>query len=204
MHPLGRFVACIGLAFAAILASSDAAAADCKFDTDETDKFTKERTLGTRRESLEWLFGDYGSSSDESKSSYISAWSDNGAKSLRVDITFSKFVNRVPPPYELKNTLVIPKGSRLLVMMTDGTIVTLLSAKRVNNDSRVTGSYDMPVVEVGARIRYPLNNELIAALTSQSATRLRVEAADTHYDYEIHEKSLDDIGTAIQCLEASL
>jgi hypothetical protein len=202
VHPLGRFVACIGLAFAAIVASSDAAAADCKFDTDETDKFTKERTLGTRRNSLESFWGD--ASKDKQKDVYVSAWDWNGKQTLRVDLLLTSYVNRMPPKYELRSVIVIPKGSRLMVMMADGSVVTLLSVKAINSDAKATHTSTGVSVDAGAYIHYELNEELIAALTSQGATKIRVEAADMNYDIEVHEKSLDDISNAIQCLQESL
>ena len=199
MHPLGRFVACIGLAFAAIVASSDAAAADCKFDTDETDKFTKVRTLATRRESLESFWGD--TVKDEQKDIYVSVWHRSGDHLLQLGIMFTSLVNRMPPPYELKNAIVIPKGSRLLVMMADGSIVTLLSKDAINKDAKATWTSIGATVNAGTTINYPLDDELMAALTHQGATKIRVEAADTQYDFKVHEKSLDDIGDAIRCIQ---
>ncbi len=199
MHPVSRFVASIGLAFAAIVASSDAAAADCKFDTDETDKFTKVRTLATRRESLESFWGD--ASKDEQKDIYVSVWHRSGDHLLKLRIVFTSYVNRMPPPYELRNAIVIPKGSRLLVMMADGSIVTLLSKDSINKDARATWTSSGATVDAGATINYPLDDELMAALTHQGATKIRVAAADTHYDFKVHEKSLDDIGDAIRCIQ---
>ena len=197
MHSVSRWLVLILL-----VTGNDAFSAGCKFDTDSTDKFTKERTLGTRRDSLESFWGD--SSKDEQKDLYVSAWYNNGERALRVDILLTRYVNRMPPPYQLRNTLVIPKGSRLLVKMADDTIVTLLSANPISSDSRATRMSGSVSVDTGAIIYYPLNDELMAALTSQGAAKLRVEAADTHYDLKIDDKSLDDIGNAIRCLQAEL
>lgn len=202
MHPIVYWLAVALLAALATFASESVAATDCKIDTDETDKFTKVRTLVTRRNSLESFWGD--SSKDKQKDIYVAAYYKDGSKALQIGLWFTNYVERMPPDYELRNTLVIPKESRLLVMMADDSIVTLHSVNPVNAGSRATRTTGRVSVDTGATIYYPLDDDLITALTSQDATKIRVEAAETHYDFKIHEKSLGDIGNAIQCLQATL
>ena len=202
MHPIVHWLAVALLATLATFANESVAATDCKIDTDETDKFTKVRTLVTRRNSLESFWGD--SSKDKQKDIYVAAYYKDGNKALQIGLWFTNYVERTPPDYELRNTLVIHKGSRLLVMMADGSIVTLNSVNPINANSKATRTTGRVSVDVGATIYYPLDDDLITALTSQGATKIRVEASETHYDFEIHEKSLTDIGDAIKCLQASL
>ena len=199
MHPIVHWLAVALLAALATFASESVAATDCKNDTDETDKITKVRT---RRNSLESFWGD--SSKDKQKDIYVAAYYKDGNKALQIGLWFTNYVERMPPDYELRNTLVIHKESRLLVMMADGSIVTLNSVNPINANSRATRTTGRVSVDVGATIHYPLDDDLIAALTSQGATKIRVEASETHYDFEIDEKSLGDIGSAIQCLQANL
>jgi hypothetical protein len=203
MRPVAHFVNCTVLIALASFASADAAAAaGCKLDSDETDKFTKERKFGTRRDSLESFWGD--TRKDRQKDVYVSAWYNNGDRAIRIDLLLTNYVKRVPPKHELRNAIVIPKGSPLLVLMADGSIVTLHSANDIRTDARATGTPGSVSVDAGAYIYYPLDDDLVAALTSQSAAKIRVEAYETHYDFEIHEKSLDDIGNAIRCLQENI
>ena len=199
MYPIGRWLVA---SVVAALASGSVAAADCKFATDETDKFTKVRTLVTQRNSLESFWGD--SSKDKQKDIYVSAYYHDGDQALNLQIAFTRYVDRMPPGYELRNAIVIPKDSPVLVMMADGSIVTLNSVNPVNATARATRTATRVSVDSGASLYYPLDDELITALTSQRAAKIRVQAAETHYDFEIHEKSQDDIGNAIRCLQEEL
>ena len=186
----------------AALAGGNVLAADCKFDTDETDKFTKVRTLVTRRNSLESFWGD--TSKDKQKDIYVSAYYHDGDQALNLQIMFTRYVDRMPPSYELRNAIVIPKDSPLLVMMADGSIVTLSSVNPINASASAIPTAAGVSIDSGASIYYPLDDQLIAALSSQAATKIRVQAAETHYDFEIHEKSQDDIGNAIRCMQENL
>jgi len=197
-----RWLAVTALVASATFAGGSAMAADCKIDTDETDKFTKVRTVITRRNSLESFWGD--SSKDRQRDIYVAAYYKDGHKALQIQLWFSNYVERMPPKYELKNALVIPKDSKLLIMMADGSIVTLHSINPVKSDARATRSSPRATVDFGATIYYPLTDELITALTSQGASKVRVHTVEEHYDFKIHEKSLTDIGDAINCLQASL
>jgi hypothetical protein len=199
MRPIVRVLA---TTVVAALASGSVWAADCKFDTDEVDKFTKVRTLVTRRNSLESFWGD--TSKDEQKDIYVSAYYRDGYQALNLQIMFTRYVDRMPPSYELRNAIVIPKNSPLLVMMADGNIVTLNSLYPIDADARATYTSIGVSIDSGASIYYPLNDELIAALSSQAAAKIRVQAADMHYDFEVHEKSRDDIGNAIRCVQENL
>jgi hypothetical protein len=202
MHTVIRWLAVASIVASATFAGGGAIAADCKIGTDETDKFTKVRTLVTRLNSLESFWGD--TSTNKQKDLHVAAYSKGGNKALQVRFYLTDYVDRRPPKYELRNTLVIPKESRLLIMMADGSIVTLHSENAINEDSRAINTAGSVSVEVGAYIHYPLDDDLITALTSQGATKVRIHAAETHYDFKIHEKSLTDIGDAIQCLQANL
>jgi len=199
VHPIVRWLVITAVA---ALASGSSWAADCKFDTDETDKFTKVRTLVTQRDSLESFWGD--GSKRKQQDIYVSAYYHDGEQALNIQILFTNYVKRMPPEYELRNAIVIPGNSRLLLMMADGSIVTLNSANPVNANARATPTSSRVSVDSAASIYYPLDDERIAALSSQSASRIRVEAAETHYDFEIHVKSQDDIGNAIKCIQANI
>lgn len=210
MRPVERWAAIIALAVPAILASNGAAAANCKFQQDETDKFTKVRTLWTRSDGLEALFGASNETADGDLISFVSAYSRDGDMNLMLKISLSSYHKRRPLSQELKGVMDIPAGSRLLIMMADETIVTLFSASGIKKDAylispsapgNITDTY---IKEYGATIRYALDAETSEALTSQDATNVRVEAADTRYDIKIHKKSSGDIKKVIKCLQAEL
>ena len=195
---------------ALVLANGTAHAAKCKFQTDSTDKFTKVRTLQTRWDPLESFFNDIGKTSGTTLTSYVSAWHKAGSTDLAVRIGLSSYSKRMPPEYELLDTIVIPEGARLLVMMADETVGTLFSKNEVRINSKAippetgTNITSKFVIDTEAVIHYALDAESIAALTSQNATNLRVEAAETNYDIEIHKKSFGDLKKAIECLQEAL
>jgi hypothetical protein len=193
-----------------LFASSAVHAASCKFQHDSVDKFTKVRTLWTRWDPMESFFGDLGDRSMDTAAGFASAWYEADEISLRIKIELTGLSDLEPPSYELEDTIVVPEGARLLIMMADETIVTLFSAEEVRVNSAVTppetgmnitSSFE---IEAEADIRYALDGEAIAALTRQGATNIRVEAADTQYDVAIHKKSFGDITKAIECIQAAL
>jgi len=194
----------------ALFTTSAVHAAKCRFQHDSTDKFTKVRTIWTRWDPMESFFGDLGDRSMDTPAGFVSAWYEAGEISLRIKIELKGLSDLAPPTYELEDTIVVPEGARLLVMMADETIVTLYSAseERVNSGvtppetgMNITSSFE---IEAEADIRYALDDEAIAALSSQAATNIRVEAADTQYDVTIHKKSFGDIKNAIECIQAAL
>lgn len=194
----------------ALFTSNVIHAAECRFQHDSVDKFTKVRTLWTRWDPMESFFGDLGDRSMDTPAGFASAWYEAGEISLRIKIKLTGLSDLEPPTYELEDTIVVPEGARLLVMMADETIVTLYSAReeRVNSAvtppetrTNITSSFE---IEAKADIRYALDSEAIVALTRQGATNIRVEAADTQYDVAIHKKSFGDIKKAIECIRAAL
>ena len=54
--------------------------------------------------------------------------------SLRIKIELTGLSDLEPPSYELEDTIVVPEGARLLIMMADETIVTLFSAERSKSE----------------------------------------------------------------------
>ena len=195
---------------ALLLASGAAHAAKCKFGEDSTDKFTKVRTLQTRWDPLESFFNDLGKTSGTTLTSYVSAWHKADNTNLVIRIGLSSYSKRRPPEYELLDTIVIPEGARLMVMMADESVLVLFSKNEVRINSKAippetgTNITSKFVIDTEAVIHYALDAESIAALTSQNATNLRVEAVDKNYDIEIHKKSFGDLKKAIECMQGAL
>jgi hypothetical protein len=129
---------------------------------------------------------------------------------LVIRIGLSKYSKRRPPDYELQDAIVIPEGARLLAMMADETVVVLYSPNELRINAKAippetgTNITSKFTIDTEAIIRYTLDAETIAALTSQNATNLRVEAAEKNYDIKIHKKSFGDLKKAIECLQGAL
>jgi len=195
---------------ALLLANGTAYAAKCKFQTDSTDKFTKVRTLQTRWDPLESFFNDLGKTSGTTLTSYVSTWHKAGNTNLVLRIGLSSYSKRMPPEYELLDAIVIPEGARLLVMMADESVLVLFTKNEMRVNSKAippetgTNITSKFTIDTEAVIHYALDAESISALTRQDATNLRVEAAETNYDIEIHKKSFGDLKKAIECLQGAL
>jgi hypothetical protein len=48
-------------------------------------------------------------------------------------------------------------------------------------------------------MKYPLDDAAKKALTEQSVDTIRITTDNSHYDFEIHKKSVDDFVTAVKC-----
>lgn len=201
-----RHACLLSLAVTAMLASTGAGAADCKYETDSTDKFTKVRTLRTNWDSLmSWTTGlgveDY-------SDTYVSALSKGKGEStntyLSVRISAYKYSKYRPREYELENLIVVPDGARLLVMMDDESIVELQASRGETARSGYEGSGGDGggyLIKTVIAVGYTLDQSTANLLTAQNATHIRVETADANHDVEIHKKSLGDIRQAVKCIQ---
>jgi len=189
-----------------MLASTGAGAADCKYETDSTDKFTKVRTLRTNWDSMmSWTTGlgleDY---SDTYVSALLKGKGESTNTYLGVRISAYKYSKYRPRDYELENLIVVPDGARLLVMMDDESIVELQASR----GEIARSSYEGPggdgggyLIKTVIAVGYTLDQSTADLLTAQNATHIRVETADANHDVEIHKKSLGDIRQAVKCIQ---
>lgn len=195
----------VSFAVTALLASPGAGAADCKYQTDSTDKFTKIRTLRTNWDSLmSWTTG-FGS--EDYSDTYVSALSKGKGESinryLSVKISAYKYSKYRPRDYELENLIVVQEDARLLVMMEEQTIVELQASR----GETARSSYQAPGSDGGEysittviAIGYTLDESTANLLMAQNATHIRVETAEGNHNVEIHKKSLGDIKKAVKCI----
>lgn len=201
-----RHVWLVSFAVTVLLTSSGSGAADCKYQTDSTDKFTKVRTLRTNWDSLmSWTTG-FGA--DNYSDTYVSALSKGKGGSfntyLSVQISAYKYSKYQPRDHELENLIVVPEGARLLIMMEDQSIVELQASR----GETARSGYQAPGGDGGEyrittviAIGYTLDDSTADLLTAQNATHIRVETAEENHDVEIHKKSLGDIRKAVKCIQ---
>ncbi len=195
------------IATSMLLAGGGADAAKCKYREDSVDKFTKVRTLWTKWNQLDSLFGGLSKRPNNVYAGYVSAGLNSDEIILQVKFQLVSESRLAPAKFLLKDTVVAPKGSRLLVMMADESIVKLYSDREVRVNAELfppgTGGNtgNKFSTKSNATISYTLDADTIAALSRQDATKVRVETADPYYDIRIHKKSFGDIKKAIFCIQ---
>lgn len=191
-----------------LLVSTTANAAKCKFQDDSVDKFTKVHSMWTDWEPLVSTYSKPPEGPHEVYLAFVSAKFEGDDDYLIVSIAVDEFIPMKPPPYELKDAIVVPENSQLLILLADGTIVGL----PVQGPHSYNAAFFPPGVGANtskkeywknfyANITYTLDEETLAALTGQDATNIRIEAGDTYYDIDIHKKSMGDLTMTLECLQ---
>jgi len=187
-----------------VLASGqNAAAADCKYQENVTDKFTKVVTRWTKWNELMngWTrnFREY--------SPIISVHSLDGDVQLLLKIEYFIQGTKEPVDIEIEDVIYVLEAAPLLIMMADKSVTKLLSMGEVRTDAYVVPPEEQRSVEsnmyytrAAAVIKYALDEETMKALSSQSATKLRLTMANKDLDFDVHEKSVDDLSLAIRCV----
>jgi len=91
-------------------------------------------------------------------------------------------------------------------MMKDETILELPALNDVRAATHMAedmGSGDDPVTMYRttgtAVINYPLDDATKKALAEQPVSTIRVTTDNSNFDFEIHEKSVNDIAAAVEC-----
>jgi hypothetical protein len=190
------------LIVAALLVGQTASAAGCKYQKNETDKFTKVVTRWTKWNPVmsTWHL------SKIHHIPYVSVYTvDDDAQLL---IKIETFIQEKTPPDELylEEYLVVTEGAPLLIMMEDGTTIELPA---LNNVRAVTHTEEDPAegpdsvtmfrTTGTAIIKYRLDHAAKNTLAGQSVRSITVTTDSSNFDFEIHEKSVDDFATAISC-----
>ena len=184
------------LAAASLCFVSQSRAADCSFEVDSVDKFTKVQTRQTWWDSLgrlnQEMFGD--------TQGYVAGLAIDEERFLSFKLTFKWSKKKEPTPYELHTAIVVPAGSPLLVLLEDESVIELLagSSAEVRSDyGYESGKYR---VETTAIVHYVLTDEAADALVAQKATDVRLVYQGGQYDMEIGKKSKGDIRQAVRCV----
>ncbi|MBI2722926.1 MAG: hypothetical protein HYX39_12195 [Bacteroidetes bacterium] len=160
-----------------LLGNAFAQKADCKYQTDETDKFTKKKILWTK-------------------------W-DNFTKFLGPSALVCGIAEGDKKYHDLNNSLVVPSGSKIMILLGDQSTVEL----KTGQETKGSSSYEAPgsgnnntdkyFVSTTTTIKYILDDSAIKTLITKNPTSVRVETANGNYDYEFGKKDFED---AINCI----
>lgn len=106
-----------------------------------------------------------------------------------------------PSKQEIDTAMIIPAGSKLSVLMEDGTIHDIFTEREVVGDTsysvRAIDSYSYSSTAI---VRFPLDAASIAALNAQKVKDLRLHTPDKNYDYTFGKKPSDKLQLALACL----
>ena len=186
-----------------IAAPPAANAKDCKYKKNEIDDFTKEKLLTTK-----WhLFHTAIATIGFAEASGVTV----GDKDyLAIRITKEETLSYELNDDELRSRFVVPEGAPLLILLADDSIVELAAhrlatgvAKSKSANSRDAGGarevrYEL---ELDAVIRYSLDDSAFEALSTQTATHVRLTTNSGDHDFEVHDKLTDEIQKAVLCLK---
>lgn len=192
----------IVIAMVLLAVYSPAQSANCKYEINSVDKFTKVKTLQTRWANLDPWTEIVGSSSHLVAG--VSARLQEDSRFLGLRLVRHQTSGYRPRAYELEDVIVVPEGARLLVLMADDTVVELPALYEVRADAQYSAAYgDATEFEIKtvAEINYALDESIIGALMSQKAMRIRVEAESRNYDVIIHKALRENFQWALGCIQ---
>jgi hypothetical protein len=156
-------------------------AAECRYEEDKIDTFTKQQVRLTKPTYLT------GQSSNPRIS--IAASKVGPKHELLLELLVSRYSAEMTPVQLRDDAIVIPAGANLLVLLADETVVKLPASTERTFNARYlppnaesnSGSSQHRALAV-ADIAYDLDAAAIAALSAQDAVALRVEVADSVFD----------------------
>jgi hypothetical protein len=195
------FVAAI---FYVIVAAPLAHAEECRYEDNRTDDFTGEKILTTK-----WKL--FHSATNVSRFAAAAGVTEGDSDFLAIKRVRKEILAYDLYGDELRNRFVVPKDARLLILLADDTVVELAAHKEVTGVSRsssansqLTEDSELKIryrIETIAVVRYPLDDDSYAALTSQPATHVRLSAIDGDHDFKVDKKLTDEIQKALLCLK---
>ena len=131
---------------------------------------------------------------------------------LVIDLRLTKTLGYEPTDNELREFMVIPEGAKLLVRMTDGSIVELQAHKGARAKSRPAEAHSQSyegapyklryAIHSSVDIRYLLDADKTTALTAQSATHVRLSTASKDFDLNVRRRPFGNFRRAINCVHS--
>lgn len=171
-------------------------AAECKFAHNSVDKFTKVRVVVTKWVQLTHWFRE----DRREMTAFVSAGNDDGDQTLRIRIEYVRDVVTAAKTEAGGSAMSVPQGTEIMIAMSDGSLVKLpASLDVVGSTDYVESKSDWLVTT--AEIDYHLDAAVAADLMAQSAKAIRVITENRHFDVKIHKSNVDDIRTAIECVQ---
>lgn len=131
---------------------------------------------------------------------FVSAGNDDGDQTLRIRIEYVRDVVTAAKTEAGGSAMSVPQGTEIMIAMSDGSLVKLpASLDVVGSTDYVESKSDWLVTT--AEIDYHLDAAVAADLMAQSAKAIRVITENRHFDVKIHKSNVDDIRTAIECVQ---
>jgi len=182
----------LSLAISLFFAGSTASAAKCKCNVDtvkhrtgEKVRWTKWNTFRLRQDPVMLAVVA------EADRKYL-ALRMNGSRGTRADR---------PTAAVLDSELIFQKGANLLALMADESVLELHADQEVIADSyynvKGDGTFDLYFTVI---IKYELDADALAELTSKRLKVLRISAGDEEFDFEFGKKGSDRVTKALACI----
>jgi len=202
------------ITFATIIAflviSSAADAASCKFKVNEVDLFTKQKLVAT-----EWYSMTSAMSSAfkilvaDRTSVSVAAMSEGDQNFIAIKLKFNDGVYNEPSNEDMRDALLVEKGSQLVIILEDESQIVLEARKTVRGVTRFGDVGGNPVVESNVVVHYPVGDEDIEALLEQNAGFVIVSAtagrfafldSNSQANFKMNRKGRDRFTEALTCL----
>lgn len=189
-----------GLIILAFIITSKVVAqnSNCKYSRNEIDKFTKVKILVTKPQRFTKFLDAYAS---------IYGVAEGDKKSLGVQIVTKKYLANKPSQVDLDEAVVVPKGSKIIVLLEDESTLELTTDTTYNGSSIFenprtggNGSNGYQIITTTA-IQYPVNETSFKALTSKAAKSVRVTIGNANYDYNFAKKETAAVQDVLRCIE---
>ncbi len=178
-----------------LLLAEAAIAAKCEFRQDTNDYFSGGLTLRTA-----W----------DKNRPYYSAAEEDGKRWLEIKVSYTKHHDFLPTKEELGRAILIPKGAKLEITLSEGEVVELLAMETAQGSTRIRYPYEGGSKNyrriVSATVRYALSDASIDALSRREVSKVHVTGENKYgeevwVDLAIPKKGLKQIREAVRCLQ---
>lgn len=214
MNPLIK----ASIAAAALCSCSTAFAADCSATSNSIDLFTKQRVVATDWEQMTKDVSD----KYKHPKGFVAALRNGNQKYILIRIRtwdespafLRSSSGPVPSDNFLYNAVVANEGSKLLLLLADETVIELhtdrpirgiANSAGVASSNYSNGGYrDTYDIRVTTTLRYELDEDAYAALTSYPVKNIRLSTNGRDHDFLLRKEPFGGVNRAIACLGADL
>ena len=200
----------IATTIAFLVIGSVADAASCKFKVNETDLFTKQRLVATEFYSMTSAMSSAFKILVADRTSVsVAAMSEGDQNFIAIKLKFNDGVYNEPSNEDMRDALLVEKGSQLVIILEDESQIVLEARKTVRGVTRFGDVGGNPVVESNVVVHYPVGDEDIEALLEQNAGFVIVSAtagrfafldSNSQANFKMNRKGRDRFTEALTCL----
>ncbi len=107
-----------------------------------------------------------------------------------------------PTKDDLNNTVVVPAGATVMLLMADESIVELHSEEQFTGDTDFTmhNAHKYGMV-TDAFVKYPVTDDILSALVSQRVKIIRITTNDGDIDFEFGKKGSKKMQKTLACIQ---